>query len=52
MEKGLMLVDKRSPNTQMFQLLKNIRISSLALGQGDQLWIGTYKGLFLHEKIN
>ncbi len=50
MEKGLMLVDKRNPNTQMFQLLKNIRISALALGQGDQLWIGTYKGLFLHEK--
>jgi len=50
MEKGLMLVNKKNPNKQMFQLLKNIRISSLALGEGDQLWIGTYKGLFLHEK--
>ncbi|MDD2411673.1 MAG: histidine kinase [Bacteroidales bacterium] len=50
MEKGLMLVNKNKPNTQIFHLLHNIKISSLALGQDDQLWIGTYKGLFLYEK--
>ncbi len=50
MEKGLMLVEKRSPYRQKFQLLKNVRISALALGKRDQLWIGSYKGLFLYEK--